>query len=61
MWLAGKREHHMNFKDFVARRWVQQYQHRSFSPALVNQEWTWNDPVINTLLEQATQAIGVVM
>jgi Fic family protein len=48
----------MNFEDFVAGRWVQQYQYKSFSPALVNHEWTWNDPVINTLLEEATQAIG---
>lgn len=48
----------MNFEDFVAGRWVQQYQYKSFSPALVNQEWTWKDPVINTLLEEATQAIG---
>lgn len=48
----------MNFEDFVAGRWVQQYQYRSFSPALVNHEWTWNDPVINTLLEEAIQAVG---
>ena len=48
----------MNFKDFRAGRWVQQYEYKSFSPAPVNQEWTWEDPRINTLLEQATQAIG---
>ena len=27
-------------------------------PGPVNHEWTWGDPRINTLLEQATQAIG---
>jgi Fic family protein len=48
----------MNFKDFKAGRWVQQFEYRSFSPASVNHEWTWEDPRINTLLEQATQAIG---
>ena len=48
----------MNLEDFVAGRWVQQYQYKSFSPALVNHEWTWNDPVINTLLEKTTQALG---
>ena len=45
----------MNFK---AGRWVQQYEHRSFSPAPVNHEWIWEDPRINTLLEEATRAIG---
>jgi len=48
----------MNFKDFKAGRWVQQYEYKSFSPAFVNHEWTWEDPRINTLLEQATQALG---
>lgn len=48
----------MNFKEFKAGRWVQQYEYRSFSPALVNHEWTWEDPLINTLIEEATWAIG---
>jgi Fic family protein len=48
----------MNFKDFKAGRWVQQYEYKSFSPADINHEWTWEDPRINTLLEQATRAIG---
>ncbi len=48
----------MNFKDFKAGHWVQQYQYQSFSPAFVNRDWTWDDPRISTLLEQATRAIG---
>ena len=48
----------MKFKDFVSGRWVQQYQYKSFSPSPVNHEWTWDDPQINTLLEEAIQAIG---
>ena len=48
----------MNFKDFKAGRWVQQYEYKSFSPSSINHEWTWEDPRINTLLEDATQAIG---
>lgn len=48
----------MNFKDFKAGSWVQQYEYQSFSPAPVNHAWSWEDPRINTLLEQATQAIG---
>jgi Fic family protein len=48
----------MNFKDFNAGRWVQQYEYKSFSPATINHGWTWEDPRIHTLLEQATRAIG---
>ncbi len=48
----------MNFREFISGRWVQPFQYKSFLPALVNHEWTWDDPRINTLLEQATQAIG---
>ena len=48
----------MNFRDFKAGRWVQQHEYKSFSPASVNHEWTWEDPRINTLLEEATRAIG---
>lgn len=48
----------MRLEDFQAGVFKQRYQHRSFSPALVNHAWTWADPKINTLLEQATQALG---
>lgn len=48
----------MRFEDFVAGRYVQQYQYKSFSPVPVNQEWTWGDPRIHTLLEQAATALA---
>jgi Fic family protein len=48
----------MNINTFKSGNWIQQYQYKSFLPELVNHEWTWDDPLINTLLEQATQAIG---
>ncbi len=48
----------MNLKDFKAGRHVQQYEYRSFSPALVNHAWTWNAPDLNTLLESAAQALA---
>jgi len=49
----------MNFKDFKSGQWIQQYQYKSFSPVhICNSEWTWSDPQINTLLEEAMQAIG---
>ncbi len=48
----------MKLESFKAGVWRQQYQYKSFQPTLVNQLWTWEDPVINTLLEQATKALG---
>lgn len=48
----------MKLEAFKAGRWHPRYQYKSFEPVAVNQEWTWEDPVINTLLEQATRALG---
>lgn len=48
----------MNFNDFKAGKWAQQYQYKSFSPSLINTEWTWSDARINTLLEEAIRALG---
>ncbi len=48
----------MNLKDFKAGDYKQQYQYRSFTPSSVNHSWVWDDPKINTLLEQATQSLG---
>ena len=48
----------MKFEQFKAGVWRQQYQYKSFSPIPVNQEWTWEDPTIHTLLEQANRALG---
>ncbi|RIL07826.1 MAG: cell filamentation protein Fic [Proteobacteria bacterium] len=48
----------MKLEEFRAGVWRQQFQYKSFSPALVNQPWTWEDPAIHTLLEQATRALA---
>ncbi|MEY4593083.1 MAG: hypothetical protein RIR18_1978 [Pseudomonadota bacterium] len=48
----------MKFETFKAGRWQQRYQYKSFEPVPVNHEWIWEDPTINTLLEQATRALG---
>lgn len=48
----------MKFESFKAGQWRQRYQYKSFEPVLVNHDWTWEDPTINTLLEQATRALG---
>ncbi len=48
----------MRFEDFKSGEWRQQFQYKSFFPAPVNQEWSWEDPRINVLLENATRALG---
>lgn len=48
----------MKLETFKAGVWRQQYQYKSFLPTLVNHVWTWEDPAINALLEQANKALG---
>lgn len=48
----------MKIEDFQSGTFIQQYQYKSFMPMLVNVEWVWQDPMINTLLERATRALG---
>lgn len=48
----------MQVEQFVSGTWLQQYQYKSFSPALINQSWEWLDPSLNTLLEQASRALA---
>ena len=48
----------MNFKDFKSGTYKQQNQYKSFKPENINHTWIWDDPVINVLLEKATQALG---
>lgn len=48
----------MKFETFKAGKWVPRYQYKSFEPVPVNHAWFWEDPRINTLLEQANRALG---
>lgn len=48
----------MKFEEFNAGEWVEQYQYKCFLPVNVNKEWSWDDPLINTLLEQASRALA---
>lgn len=48
----------MKFESFKSGNWKQQYQYKSFQPIRINQEWSWDDPRINVLLEKATKALG---
>lgn len=48
----------MKLESFKAGVWKKQFQYKSFSPAPIDHDWTWDDPRINVLLEQATRALG---
>ncbi len=48
----------MPIDKFKAGAYRQQYQYKSFSPSLVNQQFSWNDPQIDVLLEDATRLLG---
>lgn len=48
----------MNIKDFKAGTFQQEYQYKSFLPESINHTFTWDDPKINTMLEDATRALG---
>ncbi|MCW1841572.1 Fic family protein [Prosthecomicrobium hirschii] len=48
----------MKIEHFKSGTWKKQYQYRSFVPTLINHDWTWEDPRINVLLEQATRSVG---
>jgi len=48
----------MNIKDFKSGTLHQEYQYKSFLPEKINHTFTWDDPQINTMLENATRALG---
>ncbi len=48
----------LSFETFHSGVWKEQYQYKSFSPTLINREWQWQDPQINTLLEQSSRALA---
>ena len=48
----------MNLKDFKSGMLRQEYQYKSFLPEHINHTFVWDDPQINTMLEDATRALG---
>jgi Fic family protein len=48
----------MKFEEFKAGELVNRYQYQSFEPVTINQEWSWDDAITNTLLESANRALG---
>jgi Fic family protein len=48
----------MQTQPFKSGGYKQQYQYKSFTPNPINKPFTWNDPIINVLLEDATRLVG---
>ncbi|MEO5362279.1 MAG: Fic family protein [Magnetococcus sp. DMHC-8] len=48
----------MKIEAFQSGKLRQQYQYKSFHPASINREWSWDDARISTLLERASKALG---
>jgi len=48
----------LDISEFKSGQLIQQYQYKSFSPSKINNEWTWRDPKINTLLAEANNKLG---
>jgi Fic family protein len=48
----------MNLKNFKSGTLRQEYQYKSFLPEHINHTFVWDDPQINTMLEDATRALG---
>jgi Fic family protein len=48
----------VHLDEYESGRYVSQGSYEGFLPSPVNHGWVWDDPRINTLLEEATQALG---
>lgn len=48
----------MSKNNYVAGKYIQQYQYRSFLPSLVNGPFSWEDRKIDVLLERANRYLG---
>jgi hypothetical protein len=47
----------VHLDEYESGRSVSQGSYESFLPSPVDHGWAWDDPWINTLLEEATQAL----
>ena len=50
----------MKMEDFQSGRFVRQFEYKSFSPTPINEQWYWEDPEINVLLEKANCALSAL-
>ena len=48
----------MKLELFKAGHRRQRFQYKSFEPVKINEEWTWDDPIVSALLERAARSLG---
>src|ERR1041385_9268641 len=48
----------MQNQPFKSGTYKQQYQYKSFTPNPINKPFSWIDPIIDVLLEDATRLVG---
>jgi Fic family protein len=48
----------IQIEKFIAGETIKSIDYKYFIPSLINKEWTWNDPKINKLLENASFELG---
>ena len=48
----------IEIEKFDSGHYEQGYGYKYFVPSIINDEWTWNDPSINHLLEKAAIKLG---
>jgi hypothetical protein len=48
----------MRIKEFKSGQWLQQYQHKSFSPNCINHSWLVDDEQLTCLLSRADILLG---
>ncbi len=48
----------IQIEKYVAGETIKSNDYKYFMPSLINKEWTWNDPKINKLLENASFELG---
>lgn len=48
----------MTLSEYRSGSWKQQFQYRSFQPSPINQQWSWDDPLLDTLLSEANRRLG---
>jgi Fic family protein len=48
----------MTLSQYIAGSQKEQFRYQSFQPSLINQQWSWDDPQLDTLLSEANRRLG---
>ena len=48
----------IKIEEYTSGIYLQQADYKSFSPTRINDQWTWEDGKINTLLSEANRKLG---